>query len=65
VPDSVQPIYALNPLVGVLEAYRWMLFPDADWPGWLLAIPFASAVILLVSGAYYFTRAERSFADVI
>ncbi len=65
VPESVQPIYALNPLVGVLEAYRWMLFPDADWPGALLLIPLASAVVLLVSGAWYFTRAERDFADVI
>jgi lipopolysaccharide transport system permease protein len=65
VPETVQPFYAINPLVGVLEAYRWMLFPDADWPGWLLAIPLATAAILLVSGAYYFTRAERSFADVI
>jgi lipopolysaccharide transport system permease protein len=65
VPDSVQPIYALNPLVGVLEAYRWMMFPDAVWPGWLLLIPMATAVVLLISGAFYFTRAERSFADVI
>jgi lipopolysaccharide transport system permease protein len=65
VPDSVQPIYALNPLVGVLEAYRWMLFPDAQWPGALLLIPLATAAILLVSGAWYFTRAERDFADVI
>jgi lipopolysaccharide transport system permease protein len=65
VPESVQPIYALNPMVGVLEAYRWMLFPGADWPGWLLAIPLASSAILLVTGAWYFTRAERDFADVI
>jgi lipopolysaccharide transport system permease protein len=65
VPESVQPIYALNPMVGVLEAFRWMLFPGAEWPGWLLAIPLATSVILLVSGAWYFTRAERDFADVI
>jgi lipopolysaccharide transport system permease protein len=65
VPEAVQPFYALNPLVGVLETYRWMLFPDADWPGWLLAIPLTVAVVLLVSGAWYFARAERDFADVI
>jgi lipopolysaccharide transport system permease protein len=65
VPDAVQPIYALNPMVGVLEAYRWMLFPAADWPGALLLIPLGSAVVLLITGALYFTRAERSFADVI
>lgn len=65
VPDSVQWIYSLNPMVGVLEAYRWMLFPDADWPGALILIPLATAVLLLVTGAWYFARAERDFADVI
>jgi lipopolysaccharide transport system permease protein len=65
VPDSVQPIYALNPMVGVLESYRWMLYPDADWPGALILIPLATAAILLVSGAWFFARSERTFADVI
>jgi lipopolysaccharide transport system permease protein len=65
VPDSVQPIYALNPMVGVLESYRWMLYPDADWPGPLILIPLATAAILLVSGAWFFARSERTFADVI
>jgi lipopolysaccharide transport system permease protein len=65
VPDSVQWAYALNPMVGVLEAYRWMLFPGYDWPGTLLLIPVATSVLLLVTGAMYFARAEREFADVI
>jgi lipopolysaccharide transport system permease protein len=65
VPSSVQPIYALNPMVGVLEAYRWMLFQKADWPGALLLIPIGMSLVLLVTGAIYFTRAERGFADVI
>lgn len=65
VPQSVQAIYALNPMVGVLETYRWMLFPGADWPGWLLAIPLATSAVLLVTGAWYFARAERDFADVV
>ncbi|HWV87568.1 MAG TPA: ABC transporter permease [Capillimicrobium sp.] len=65
VPEAAQPFYALNPMVGVLETYRWMIFPDADWPGALLAIPLATAAVLLVTGAWYFTRAERDFADVI
>jgi lipopolysaccharide transport system permease protein len=65
VPDSVQAIYAINPLVGVLEAYRWMLFPSAGWPGAIILIPLAASVLLLVTGAAYFQRAERTFADVI
>jgi lipopolysaccharide transport system permease protein len=65
VPESVQPFYAINPLVGVLETFRWMLFPDADWPGVLILIPLATAAILLVTGAWFFARSERTFADVI
>lgn len=65
VPAAVRPIYALNPLVGVLEAYRWMLFPSAPWPGAIILIPIASSVLLLLGGAIYFQRAERTFADVI
>ena len=65
VPKAVQPIYAINPMVGVLEAFRWMLFPDAQWPGALILIPIAMSIVLLVTGALYFNRAERDFADVI
>jgi lipopolysaccharide transport system permease protein len=65
VPADLRPIYALNPVVGVLEAYRWMLFPSAAWPGALLLIPIAVSAILVVSGAIYFTRTEHTFADII
>lgn len=65
VPEAAKAFYALNPMVGVLETYRWMLFPDADWPGTLLLVPLATSVLLLISGAVYFSRAERDFADVI
>jgi lipopolysaccharide transport system permease protein len=65
VPENVQPLYAINPLVGVLEAYRWMLFPSAGWPGAIILIPVAASIVLLVTGAAYFQRAERTFADVI
>ena len=64
VPDALQPIYALNPMVGVLELYRWMLFAS-DWPGAVVLIPLVVSVVLLTTGALFFQRAERSFADVI
>ena len=51
-------------MVGVLELYRWMLFAS-DWPGPVVLIPPWSATALLVTGAVFFQRAERSFADVI
>jgi lipopolysaccharide transport system permease protein len=65
VPESVQPLYALNPMAGVLELYRWALFAGSAWPGPVVFIPMAMSVVLLVSGAWFFQRSERSFADVI
>ena len=57
-------VYSLNPMVGVLESFRWSML-GTDWPGTLLLIPLATGVLLLFSGALYFERAQRSFADVI
>jgi lipopolysaccharide transport system permease protein len=65
VPQGVRAIYAINPLVGVFETYRWMLFPSAGWPGAIILIPIAASLLLLISGAAYFQRAESTFADVI
>lgn len=65
VPAGLRPIYAINPVVGVLEAYRWMLFPRATWPGALLLIPIGISAILVISGAVYFQRTEHTFADII
>jgi len=65
VPDSYQAFYALNPLVGVLETFRWAVLPDASAPGLLLLISAGTGAVLLVTGLFYFTRAEVRFADVI
>lgn len=65
VPANLQPLYALNPIVGILELYRWMLFAEAPFPGWLIAVPLVMGPIALMAGSRYFARAERDFADVI
>ena len=65
VPGNLQTLYAVNPVVGILEAYRWTLFGSTDWPVIALAISVVATVALLVTGAAYFQRAERTFADVI
>jgi lipopolysaccharide transport system permease protein len=65
IPPAVEPFYALNPAVGVLEGYRWTLFSGYDFPGAVLLIPLAASIVLLISGLIYFERMERSFADVI
>jgi lipopolysaccharide transport system permease protein len=64
VPENLQPLYAVNPMAGLLELYRWMILPT-DWPGPLLLISVGVSALMLVSGALYFKRAEQSFADVI
>lgn len=65
VPDRFQALYSLNPLVGVMEGFRWALLPDAPAPGLVMLVPAATGLILLIGGLLYFHRAESSFADYI
>jgi lipopolysaccharide transport system permease protein len=66
IPHGLQPLYALNPAVGVLETYRWCLYPGHGFPAWyVVTIPVLASIVLIVTGALYFARAERGFADVI
>jgi lipopolysaccharide transport system permease protein len=58
-------VYALNPMVGVVEGFRWALVGAKTAPGPMLAISTLAALAVLVSGAFYFRRMERSFADVV
>jgi lipopolysaccharide transport system permease protein len=57
-------VYGLNPMVGVVEGFRWALLGTQS-PGPLIAVSATASVALLVSGLYYFRRMERTFADVI
>jgi len=65
VPARWQAVYGLNPMAGVVEGFRWALLGLPQPPGGLLAASAGTAVILLVSGLFYFRRMERSFADVV
>jgi lipopolysaccharide transport system permease protein len=58
-------LYGLNPMVGVVEGFRWSLLPARALPIAMLELSVLTAVVLLVSGAYYFRRMERVFADVV
>jgi len=62
---SWRALYGLNPMVGAIEGLRWALLPTNTPPGTMLPISAAVAVALLISGAYYFARVEKSFADII
>jgi lipopolysaccharide transport system permease protein len=56
--------YALNPLVGLIQGYRWALV-HGPAPDYTLAVSVGVVLILLVSGVYYFRRAEKTFADIV
>ncbi|MGO8676708.1 MAG: ABC transporter permease [Limisphaerales bacterium] len=56
-------LYGLNPLVGVVEGFRWALLGTNTRPGPMILVSALSAVLVLVSGAFYFRRMEKSFAD--
>ena len=60
-----QILYALNPLTGVVEGFRWTLLGVHSLPWQLLAISAGVGVALLISGLVYFRNMERNFADEI
>ncbi len=66
VPEQWRLLYSVNPMVGVVDGFRWAVLRGQAplyWPG--LGLSSAVTVLLVVSGIVYFRRTERSFADVI
>jgi lipopolysaccharide transport system permease protein len=66
VPGHWRLLYSLNPMVGVIDGFRWALLRGETaifWPGFVLSVFFTA--LLLVSGIWYFRKMERTFADVI
>jgi lipopolysaccharide transport system permease protein len=64
-PDKWRLVYSLNPMVGVVEGFRWALVGTDTAPGPMVLISALAAVAILAGGAFYFRRMERSFADTI
>jgi lipopolysaccharide transport system permease protein len=65
VPGRWRLAYALNPMAGVVEGFRWALLGSQAVPGKILAVPVVTALALLVSGALCFRRMEKTFADIL
>lgn len=66
VPQQWRLIYSLNPLVGVIDGFRWAILGGKSplyLPGFILSVSLVT--LLLVSGIWYFRKTERTFADVI
>ncbi|MCB8978384.1 MAG: ABC transporter permease [Ardenticatenaceae bacterium] len=65
VPEQWKIIYSLNPMVGVVEGFRWALLGTDTTPGPIIIVSSLVALFLLISGTIYFRRTERSFADIV
>lgn len=64
-PAGWRIIYGLNPMVGVVEGFRWALFGTGEGPGLMLLVSVVTVLALLISGAFFFRRMEKTFADVV
>ena len=66
VPEQWRLLYSINPMVGIIDGFRWALLAGQTplyWPGLLLSL--AVTLVVLISGTIYFRKTERSFADLI
>jgi len=65
IPDKFIYYYSLNPMVGVIDGFRWCLLGTVapDWRS--IAISSMSILIIFISGLFYFRKMEKTFADII
>lgn len=69
-PSSIIParwrvLYGLNPMVGVVEGFRWSILGKPESPGAVVLVSSIVVVTLLVGGIFYFRRMEQQFADIV
>jgi lipopolysaccharide transport system permease protein len=66
VPQQWRIIYGLNPMVGVVDGFRWSLFGSGTvGSGTMLCVSCIVSLVLLISGLFWFRRRERTFADIL
>ncbi len=65
VPERWQWLFALNPAVGFIEGFRWAVLGSKALSSEILCITVTTSLLALFSGAFFFRRVERSFADII
>jgi len=64
-PEPYRTLVGLNPMAGVVEGFRWALLGVNTAPGPIIAVSAAATVGILISGAFYFRRMEKTFADLV
>lgn len=63
--DTLRTLYGINPMVGVVEGFRWALLGTGSAPGGMVFVSALIAIAIFVSGLFYFKRMEKTFADVV
>ena len=63
VPEQWRLLYALNPMAGVVDGFRWALLGQTP-PGPMLVVSVLATVALFVGGLFFFRRMEKTFADI-
>jgi lipopolysaccharide transport system permease protein len=66
VPEQWRLLYSLNPMVSVIDGFRWAILGGNStlfWPGFILSLGLV--ILLFISGIWYFRKTERTFADII
>jgi homopolymeric O-antigen transport system permease protein len=63
-PEPWRSLYGLNPMAGVTEGFRWALL-GTPAPGPIIWVSTVASLVVLISGAFYFRRMERIFADTV
>jgi lipopolysaccharide transport system permease protein len=58
-------LYGVNPMVGVVEGFRWALLGTDTAPGLMIAASSVVAIAIFIGGAFYFRKMEKTFADVV
>jgi lipopolysaccharide transport system permease protein len=65
VPSKWQTLYAINPMAGVVEGFRWALLGKPAPPTTMLIVSVAATAIFLAGGLFFFARMEKTFPDII
>ena len=63
-PEPWRTVYGINPMAGVVEGFRWAML-GSNPPGVMIYVSALTALIILIGGAFYFRRMERTFADIV
>lgn len=66
IPAKWRLLYSINPMVGVIDGFRWAILGGASrlyWPGFLLSLTLI--FLVLITGIWHFRRTEKTFADIV